>query len=203
MKNNFLPKERFSTLIDGVVAIIMTLVVLSIQVPELKGALSNQAFLNVLISLKDKFIVYLVTFVVLASIWNSNAKQMNYMKFFDKKMFALKIIWLFFITLIPFSATFLSNHNQYLIPNLFFNINIFVIALLSTISWQYIIKFDFIKEKPIKNTDLISIRSILFLLCTMAAIALSFIAPRFSSLAYLFPNIIIFIAKKINPNLAK
>ena len=190
-----LPKNRLETIVDGIFAIAMTLLVLSIEIPSTPFH-SAADFQIYIIALLPKILIYFLSFVLLGIFW------MNHHIFFvikgtNRTILWINMIWLMFIALVPFSTSLVSSFGQYQLSQIFFDLNIFAIGLLFYINWDYAVKRDYIAEeavpydKPIKKSNLFTP------LIAIVAIVLSFINPYFSSTVFLFIPIIYLFYLKI------
>ena len=194
--NITIPKNRLETLVDGIFAIAMTLLVLSIEIPSIQF---HQAadFQIYIISLLPKILIYFLSFILLGIFW------MNHHVFFvikraNQTILWINIIWLMFVALVPFSTSLVSSFGQYELSQIFFDLNIFAIGLLFYINWNYAVKRGYIAEeaipydKPVKKSNLFTP------VIALVAIGLSFINPYLSSALFLFiPFIYLFYLKII------
>src|SRR4051794_35346374 len=61
--------DRVRALSDGIFAFAMTVLVLDLHLPEFSGAITDSAFLDMLIAQKERLLGFLLSFVVLAMYW--------------------------------------------------------------------------------------------------------------------------------------
>ena len=103
-------KNRIEAFSDGVIAIIITIMVLELHIPELKDKFTDADVWNALLSLLPKLFAYLMSFVVVAILW------LNHHSLFDKIPHSTsKLVWynaflLFAMSLIPLPTAFLEKH---------------------------------------------------------------------------------------------
>lgn len=121
--------KRIETLVDGVFAIAMTLLVLGITVPSIVNP-TEAGLYQALINLLPNFYSYFISFILLAVFWRINHTQFNRIKRADGTLLWITIIWLLFVALVPFSAFFVGEYGNFQIPNIFFDLNLFVIGFL-------------------------------------------------------------------------
>jgi len=121
--------KRIETLVDGVFAIAMTLLVLGITVPSIANP-TEAGLYQALINLLPNFYSYFISFILLAVFWRINHTQFNRIKRADGTLLWIIIIWLLFVALVPFSAFFVGEYGNFQIPNIFFDLNLFVIGFL-------------------------------------------------------------------------
>jgi uncharacterized membrane protein len=105
---NFLPKGRLDAFADGVFAIVITLLVLDLTVPE-----GSAEVLSGLIQEWPVFLAYLISFAFIGSVWISHSSITHLMKQETTHSYRLTLLMLFFVSLLPFTtklmATYLGN----------------------------------------------------------------------------------------------
>jgi uncharacterized membrane protein len=103
-------KNRLEAFSDGVIAIIITIMVLNVTIPELKENFTDQDAWNILLNLVPKLLAYLLSFIVVGIFW------INHHSLFDKIPYSTsKLVWynaflLFTMSLIPLPTAFLARH---------------------------------------------------------------------------------------------
>jgi len=107
----FIPTRRLEALTDIVFAFAMTLLVINIELPEGFDPKTNREFLHGLAGLSDTFIAYLITFVVLVSLWFKRAKETT-----EPEMASVAYAWatllhLLAVTFLPFSMLAVSRYD--------------------------------------------------------------------------------------------
>jgi uncharacterized membrane protein len=101
--------ERLLVLCDGIFAIATTLLVIDIKIPS---NLSETAFNNALSNLLfSQAIIYLITFVVIASFWAQHRRVMHYVNHFDSRFISLTLLFLAFIAFFPVTSTILNQYS--------------------------------------------------------------------------------------------
>jgi uncharacterized membrane protein len=105
---NFLPKGRLDAFADGVFAIVITLLVLDLTVPE-----GSADILSGLLQEWPVFLAYLISFAFIGSAWISHSSVTHLMKQETTHSYRLTLLMLFFVSLLPFTtklmATYLGN----------------------------------------------------------------------------------------------
>lgn len=89
-------------LTDGIVAIAATIMVLELAVPQ-------TVTLSSLLAQGPVFYSYLVSFVLIYLAWRSHHNAFEKAEIIDGKVFLANGLWLFFITLIPFTTALVGN----------------------------------------------------------------------------------------------
>ncbi|MFC4772678.1 TMEM175 family protein [Enterococcus hermanniensis] len=87
-------KSRLEAFTDGVVAIVLTVLVLDIQIPDAPTLAS-------LISITNTLLAYIVSFIFVAVIWVNHHRMMQMATRIDYRVIWANIFWLFWLTLCP------------------------------------------------------------------------------------------------------
>ena len=132
-----LTTKRIEALSDGVFAIVMTLLVIEIKVPEVSSQAGRSEFLNSLSHLWPEFFYYMTSFVILGVYWMGHHKQFHYIKRSDGVLMWLNIFFLMFISLIPFSTAFLGKYPLRHFPIVFYSVHLSIVAILLYTKWVY------------------------------------------------------------------
>jgi uncharacterized membrane protein len=185
--SEYMDTKRLETLVDGIFAIAMTLLVLGLAVPQINGPLSNLAVQNAIFNLLPNFISLVVSFILLSVFWKIHHRIFKQITRMDGTLLWINVIWLLFIILVPFSTTLTGEYGQFPISNVIFNLNILGIAFFLYLNWHYATRSNFIHEKV--DADQITFTkkiNLSFIIIAILALFLSFIIPEWSSIVYLF-----------------
>ena len=177
--------HRIETLTDGIFAIAMTLLVLSLALPEAgKEAIEMH---SLLLGQIDKFFNYALSFILLAIFWIRHHQQFHFIKRTDGKHLWINIFFLMFVALMPFSTSLAGDYSREPLAEVFFGFNIFMLGMFLILNWSYATNHHRLVDP---NLDPQSIASgtkprMVAPLVAVLAIGLAFVDPRISSLAYL------------------
>ncbi|GAA4021229.1 TMEM175 family protein [Deinococcus rubellus] len=109
-----IPLSRLHGLSDGVFAIVMTLLVLQLNLPEVArglGEVAERAAVNqALIDLLGKLAIYVLTFLVTGLSWLSHSRLYTFVRRSDQRLAFLNVLYLMTVSLLPFSAAVLGAH---------------------------------------------------------------------------------------------
>src|SRR3989442_1801347 len=108
-----LPKNRLETLIDGVFAIAMTILVLELRAPAMP---SPGGLAGGLVGLWSRFATFFISFIVLGVYWFANHQVFHFVLRVNRTLVWLNILFLMGIALIPFAASLLGTYPQDPIP---------------------------------------------------------------------------------------
>ena len=198
-ENNLLDKHRLEALLDGIFAISMTILVLNIEVPPNMGIAGPGALLIALQEMMPTFLNYVISFIILASLWVNNNHQFRYIKVTEKTHLWLHLWSLLFIVLIPFSTSLMGDYSGLIVAELFFHLNLLCLGILSIIKWDYIIKHQYLLRQDKYGISVIRRdrrRSLVFIIVPLIAICVTFIAPDWSTLSYVLIPLVASLLRK-------
>ena len=201
MKENtqLMDTKRLETLVDGIFAIAMTLLVLSLAVPQLTPPVTDSALRGALEGLIPNFISMIVSFLLLSIFWKIHHKFFKQIEYINNTLLWINVIWLLFIVLVPFSETLTGNYGDTMTSHFVFNLNMLGISLLLFLNWHYASSHNFINdnidEKEIKITWRINVA---FVLMVIGAILLSFVIPTYASVIYLLAFVLEYIVRRVS-----
>jgi uncharacterized membrane protein len=131
-----LPKARLETLVDGVFAIAMTLLVLELRIPANKGV-TEQELVHQLSQILPKLGSIFLSFVILGMSWVGHHNQYVYIRRTDRPFLWINMLFMFFITLIPFSTALLGDHPTKRTAMIVYSINVGLCGLILLWHWIY------------------------------------------------------------------
>jgi uncharacterized membrane protein len=105
-------KSRIAALVDGIFAVAMTLLVLDLKLPEGTKMSNDPAVWRQLFELTGRFSTYALSFIVLGMFWIGHHSLFHFVRRVSRDMLWLNLLFLLFITLLPFSTNLLSGHTH-------------------------------------------------------------------------------------------
>ena len=102
---------RIETLVDGVFAIVMTVLVFDIHVP-LQTEVDQVGLASALSLLAPNLLSYVITFVILGVFWVGHHNQYFYIRRADRVLLWINILFMMCVALLPFSAGVFSRYGQ-------------------------------------------------------------------------------------------
>jgi uncharacterized membrane protein len=169
-------KGRLEAFSDGVLAIIITIMVLELKIPE-------EGSFTALKPMLPKFLSYIISFIYVGLYWNNHHHLFQMVKKVNGKILWANLILLFFLSLLPFATAWMGeNHfNQNTVAGYGF------VLLLCAISFTYVQKTaldfegtDSDLAKALRNKSKETLSTIFYVI----GIALSFFYPHISLLFY-------------------
>ncbi len=197
--------HRLEGLTDGIYAIAMTLLVLSLPLPQMGGATTESDIVNHLGDYSDLFTSYAITFLLLGNFWIIQLKIFKYIKASCVSHLWVNLGGLLFVCLIPFSSSLMGYNNHTFTANLFFHLNIFLVSVFFLLQCRVLLANpDTIADSFDKSAINRVIRINLVLpVISLFAMGLSFISPEWSIILYIAVPFLTTKIKRITPAATK
>jgi len=129
-----LATNRLEALVDGVFAVVMTLLVLDIKVPHP----ANPAdLLQDLSKLRSTLLSYALSFVIAGVYWVGHHNQFAYIRRTNRPLLWINILFLMCVAFIPFSAALLAAYPGQRIAVIIYGANLIVVGLVLYLHWWY------------------------------------------------------------------
>ena len=125
---------RVMALSDGVFAIILTLLVLEIHVPELGQGESLQDAMR---EVRPSFVAFLISFVVVAISWVGHRDLFALIRRTDRILVWLNILYLLPLSILPFGASLLARYDEEPVALRMYGFLLVAIAATRLIIWVY------------------------------------------------------------------
>ncbi len=147
-------QERLDSLADGIFAIVMTLLVFQINVPQIVGQVTEADLINSLIKIYPLFLSYLLSFSLLFTYWRSHHFIASVLaKNIDIRFSNLSALFFLFVGLIPFSALLLGRYSYTETAIVIFATNIILVGLSLLWMRNYVIKSTAIENTPFTRIE--------------------------------------------------
>jgi TMEM175 potassium channel family protein len=127
--------ERLAALSDGVFAVAMTLLVLDLRVPVREAVHSERELWAALVALSPRLVMYMTSFMTLGIFWVGQQTQLNHLARSDRSLSWIHIVFLFGVTLMPFSTMLLAEFTAYRIALVLYWLNILLVGAALYVSW--------------------------------------------------------------------
>src|SRR3989339_918751 len=183
--------NRIEGLTDGIFAFSMTLLVMTINLPDPAAHLVPLS--QLLISQSDKFYNYGLSFVLIAVVWLIHHQQFHVIRRTDHSHLWINIFLLMFVALIPFSTSLIGDYPRSAAAEIFFDLNLFVVGSLLFLNWAYATLGHRLVDREMEEERIRSgwRRTLVMPLAALLAIGLAFFNPAYSSYAYLLIPVIL------------
>ena len=167
--------EAFS---DGVIAIVVTLLVLELRLPEVEDH-SNEAFFAAFAVVLPKFVSFAVSFFTVAIFWVNHHHFFSRVTHTDWKLLWLNNLLLFFLAVTPFSTAVLGDHPLDGIPIAFYGMNLALAGFAFAMMSRYVFYDGKLTTAAVTRPEMDSEmrRAIVGSAGFLAAVALGFVFP--------------------------
>jgi uncharacterized membrane protein len=133
--------NRLEALVDGVFAVVMTLLILTLTVPREPAGLSHATLSrrlgHDLYDLRFTVLAYAISFVVAGVYWVGHHNQFPAIQYTDRILLWITVVFLLFVTGIPFSTALLGAYPDQQIAVVVYGGNLVVIGLVLYGQWWY------------------------------------------------------------------
>lgn len=99
--------ERKISLSDAVIGIAVTLLILDVKVPE-GHSFADEGALSFLAKISDEILVCAITFILVGCYWMQHRRILDHLRRSSSVLAWLNLLFLFVISLLPFSAALLN-----------------------------------------------------------------------------------------------
>lgn len=100
---------RLLTFTDGVFAIIVTILVLELKVPDLT---SGQSLNEALVEIRPTFVSFIISFLLVGMYWVGHRSSFTQVRYIDRNTIWLNLIFLLPVALVPFASAVLGEYES-------------------------------------------------------------------------------------------
>ncbi|MGA2591838.1 MAG: TMEM175 family protein [Bryobacteraceae bacterium] len=127
--------ERLAALSDGVFAVAMTLLVLDLRAPAVEAVHNERDLWLALGALAPRLVMCAMTFMTLGIFWVGQQTQLNHLVRSDRSLSWIHLVFLFAVSMTPFSTTLLAAFIAYRIALLTYWVNLLLLGGSLYFSW--------------------------------------------------------------------
>ncbi|UAY57173.1 TMEM175 family protein [Arachidicoccus terrestris] len=117
-------KNRLEAFSDGVLAIIITIMVLELKIPE-----SGDGHFSALLPLVPKFLSYILSFIYVGIYWNNHHHMLQCCKVVNGKVLWANLHLLFWLSLFPFTTAWVGENHTSAAPLALYGFVLFMAAI--------------------------------------------------------------------------
>jgi uncharacterized membrane protein len=175
---------RLATLTDGVFAIVMTILVLDLEIPDTSD---GESVADSIRELGPTFSAFVISFLLVSMYWVWHRGVFAQVRYVDYRLVWLNLLFLLPVSMIPFAASTLGSHpNDASALQLYGMVLVAVTLMRSLLNW-YLHRHAWMLWQPPSNTTrrLSTIAAAAPLVAYSVAILIAASAPVLSTLLYL------------------
>ncbi len=184
-----LPTNRLEAFSDGVFAIAITLLILTIAVPVLSPTEVAEGKLSpALIALLPKFLSFVVSFLVIGIFWVGHHMMFHYIVRTDRVLLWLNLLLLLAISFFPFPVALIGEYGSARPAVLLYGATLFFGGCIFSLIWFYATRQHHLVPENLPQ-DMIRLGQKVILFAPFfygIATLLAFVAPAFSIALYIF-----------------
>ena len=138
--------ERLAALSDGIFAVAMTLMVLDLHVPLAAAIHSEGELWHALAGLAPQLVMYMMSFLTLGIFWVGQQTQLNHLARSSRSLSWIHILFLFAVTLTPFSTRLLAEFTAYRLALLIYWANLLLLGAALYFTWNCAMDLGLVKK---------------------------------------------------------
>lgn len=173
----YLSKERIVAFSDGVIAIIITLMVLDIHWPHIPEGLSTKETWMEISKMLPNIIAYMTSFYGLGIFWSNHHHFFHMVKHSDINLIWLNLNLLFWLSMIPLPTSYVAEHYDSAIATTLYG----GVMLISHFSFGLLVFYAYTKNLILNNYNQKAIKKILIMIVVSCCLWLTAIAVGYYS----------------------
>jgi uncharacterized membrane protein len=194
-----MPTSRIEAFSDGVFAIIVTLLVLEIHVPQVQDKDISAALGRSLLIMAPKFLSYILSFVIVCIWWVAHHHLFHILKRSDRGLLWLNSLFLLWLAFIPFPTALMGDFPGERVSVMCYG----TVTTLAGVSFCLMRYYAFYVAKLVDQRidrhllKLAMLRSVLNPFLHSIAVLLAFVDTRFSIALYIILPLMFFVPSKL------
>jgi TMEM175 potassium channel family protein len=169
-------KTRLEAFSDGVIAILITIMILELKIPE-------ETDFHALRPLVPIFLTYVMSFVFLGIYWSNHHHMLHATEHVNGAVLWANLHLLFWLSLVPFVTGWMGENNVAALPAAVYGVVLLCAAIAYTILQMLIIRLEGPHSKLAAAVKK-DVKGKVSLVIYIAAISLAFVEPRLSYALY-------------------
>ena len=172
----FMESDRLEAFSDGVVAVIITIMVLELRPP-------HSTDVKALVQVVPTFIVYALSFVFIGIYWNNHHHMLRATRGIDAKAMWANLHWLFWLSLVPFTTAWLGQNPTGVAPTVLYGVDLVLCGIAYTILERALVQVNG-ADAPFAQAVKIDVKGRVSLLLYVIAIVFAFISTIVSDVIF-------------------
>lgn len=138
LRKERLSLDRMNALSDGVIAIVITLMVLGIDIPT-DHSFSEEGLLSFFKKLEPSMVAYASSFIMTSIYWVQSHILFSFLRFVNRRLILLNLLFLFPVTMLPFVAKVRALYRYDPLVVIIFSSTHILCGLLMLAIWFYMV----------------------------------------------------------------
>ncbi len=161
-------KQRLEAFSDGVFAIVITLLILDIRVPVVQPTDLGAALINII----PQILTYVLSFFIVGLYWHMHHQVSTQVKLIDGAFIWLNIVWLLFVSTLPFPTSLLGRYPLQPIPLTVYGANLILVNVTGFVILVYLKNHPELRFIPMSSAELRATAPIYIVVNTLYAVAI-------------------------------
>jgi len=170
--------SRLEAFSDGVIAILITIMVLELRVP-------HGTDLDALKPLLPAFLTYVLSFIYLGIYWNNHHHMLQATDRIDGRILWANLHLLFWLSLVPFTTGWMGENHFSALPTVAYGVDLIMCGISYTILQTLIVRYNDGANERLKEAVGRDVKGKLSVLIYAIAIAAAFINDSISLFLYI------------------
>ncbi len=164
---------RIVAFTDGVMAVAITLLVLNLEVPEVRPDELDEALRD----LDGSFLAYVLTFALVGRFWVIHHNLFETLERFDGRMMVLNLLFLMLIALMPFGMDLVDSYPDTSIAVATFAVILSLTAFTHWTMTTHALRSDFVHAQRVRDTRRRSVVSLGVPAVFLMSVPVAFVSP--------------------------
>lgn len=177
--------ERLAALSDGIFAVAMTLLVLDLRAPGRALIHSEHDLWRALAGLAPELVMFMMSFMTLGIFWVGQQTQLNHLERSHRSLAWIHMVFLFFVSVTPFSTVLLAEFTAYRSALLVYWLNILLLGVSLYFSWNCATDLKLVKDDLPREARAAIQRRIVIAQSLYACAALLCVFSTYLSIAFI------------------
>jgi uncharacterized membrane protein len=139
---------RVVTFNDGLFAIAMTLLIVSIAVPTISDTNSVSDLADALNDLIPNFVSFFISFAVIGRYWLAHHEAIALLRSMDYPFIGLNLIYLAFVAFLPFPTALLGEYFENPLAVVIYAANVGVVSGMEVVLFRYAYRGGLLRRQP-------------------------------------------------------
>ena len=133
---------------DGLFAIAMTLLIVSIAVPTISDTHSVGDLADALNDLSANFVSFFISWAVIGRYWLAHHQSVSLLEAMDQGFIGLNLIYLAFVAFLPFPTALLGEYFENPLSIVIYAINVGIVSGMEVVLFRHAYRADLLRRKP-------------------------------------------------------
>ncbi len=135
-QKNHIGLERLIFFSDAVFAIAITLLALDVRLPAGAESLTDAELYRGLLSIWQKYLAYIMSFLVIGSFWNAHHRKFQFIIKYNNRLMLLNLLVLMVVAFLPFSSSIISISGTRT-ATIFYALTMILVGIFYALLWWY------------------------------------------------------------------